>query len=195
MPASAPRRVQIALAVGGLTVLAVACSQPASITKPKSRPIVIESREPLPPVVNGVPLLDLAKHALGTSEAYSVVHPLKVRAVITTQAALWAQVPANAPSDASAPEYVVELQGRFNCGSCGTTTASPTPTIPTTTDPSEVRVSTMVLELPMPLSGATTGVAVGLGTHDLAKLGRVYDLDPYIGSLVGASVPNGPLPG
>ncbi len=29
----------------------------------------------------------------------------------------------------------------------------------------------------------------------MAKLGRVYDLDPYIKSLAGTAVPIGPVPG
>lgn len=141
-------------------------------------------------MVNGVPLLDLAKHALGAAEAYSVSKPLHVRAVITTQAALYAQVPES--GGATGAEYVVTLRGRFTCGSCGTAT----PTSTTTTDPSSVQVSTMVLQLPIPLAKAgTTGAAVGVGAPDMAKLGNVYDLDPYIRSLAGAPVPIGPLPG
>ena len=54
----------------------------------------------------------------------------------------------------------------------------------------------MVLQLPLPLArGTTTGVAVGVGTPNLATLGRVYNLDPYIKSLAGVRVPIGPLPG
>jgi len=115
--------------------------------------------------------------------------PVGVRAVVTTQAALYAQVPV--AGGATGPKYVVVLQGRFSCGSCGTATPAST----TTTDSSSVRVSTMVLQLPLPLTGGTTGVAVGVGTPNMAKLGRVYDLDPYIKSLAGVTVPIGPLPG
>ena len=69
------------------------------------------------------------------------------------------------------------------------------PTSTTTTNPSTVRVSTMVLQLPIPLSaGATTGVAVAVGTPGLAKLGHTYNLDPYISSLAGVRVPIGPVP-
>ena len=53
----------------------------------------------------------------------------------------------------------------------------------------------MVLELSLPLvSGTTTGIAVGVGAPDMAKLGRVYDLDPYIKALAGVTVPIGPIP-
>lgn len=189
MPSSALRRVQSRLAVASVALLAVACSQPASQPSPQAKPTVRKASQTLPAVVNGVPLLDLAKHALGAAEAYSVSKPVGVRAVVTTQAALYAQVPA--AGGATGPEYVVLLQGRFTCGSCGT--AIPTST--TTTDPSSVRISPMVLQLPIPLtSGATTGVAVGVGTPDMAKLGKVYNLDPYIKSLAGVSVPIGPVP-
>jgi hypothetical protein len=65
-----------------------------------------------------------------------------------------------------------------------------------TTNPSTVHVSTMVLQLPIPLaSGATTGVGVAVGTPDLAKLGHSYNLDRYVKSLAGVKVPIGPVPG
>ena len=38
-------------------------------------------------------------------------------------------------------------------------------------------------------------VETALGTPDLAELGRIYDLDPYIKSLAGVPVPIGPVPG
>jgi hypothetical protein len=189
MPFSALRRVQIALAVGSVALLAVACSQPGSEPKPQAKPTVRRVSQALPAVVNGVPLLDLAKHALGAAEAFSVSKPLGVRAVVTTQAALFAQVPA--AGGAIGPEYVVVLQGRFSCGYCGTAV----PTSTTTTDPSTVHISTMVLELSVPLTSGTTGLAVGVGTPDLSKLGHISNLDPYIESLAGVSVPIGPVPG
>ena len=182
------RRLQVAVSVGIVALLAAACSQTASEPKPKAKPTVKSVSRPLPTEVNGVPLSDLAKHALEAAEAYSVSKPVNVRAVLTTQAALYAQVPAS--GGGTGPEYVVTLRGRFTCGSCGTAT----PTSTTTTDPSSVQISTMVLQLPLSLTG-TTGVAVGVGTPDMAKLGSVYNLDPYIRSLAGVSVPIGPLPG
>jgi hypothetical protein len=194
MPFSAVRWVQIALAFGSVALLAVACSQPASEPKPQAKPTVRKVNQALPAVVNGVPLLNLAKHALGAAEAYSVSKPVGVGAVVTTQAALYAQAPA--AGGATGPEYVVVLQGRFSCGACGTSNATTAPTSTTTTDPLSVRVSTMVLQLSLPLAGgATAGVAVGAGTPNMVKLGRVYDLDPYIKSLAGIKVPIGPLPG
>jgi hypothetical protein len=128
----------------------------------------------LPDLVNGTPLLALAKHALGAAEAYSVSNPIHVRAVVSTQADLFNE--AAVPRGSGSREYVVVLQGRFSCGYCGTAAAIPTTTID-------------------PITDGTHGVAVGVGTPDLAKLGRVYDLDPYIKSLKGVSVRIGPLPG
>jgi hypothetical protein len=193
VPMPAHRWVQIALAVGSVALLAVACTQPASEPKPPAKPSVRKFYPALPAVVNGVPLLELAKHALGAAKAYSVSKPVGVQAVVTTQAALYAQVPA--AGGAAGPEYVVVLRGRFNCGACGTDTAATAPTSTTTTDPLSVRVSTMVLQLPLPPSRGTTGIAVGVGAPNMAKLGRVYGLDPYIKSLAGVAVPIGPLPG
>ncbi len=50
-------------------------------------------------------------------------------------------------------------------------------------------------QVPYPITDGTNDVAVGVGTADLAKLGRVYDLDPYVKSLKGVSVRIGPLSG
>ena len=193
-PFSVVRRVEIALAVGSVAVLASACGgQPASQLRQQEKPTVGKANQALPAVVNGVPLLDLAKSALGAAVAYSVSKPVGVRAVVTTQAALYAQVPA--AGGATGPEYVVALQGRFTCGACGRASATTAPTSTTTTVTSSVPVSTMVLELSLPLvSGTTTGIAVGVGAPDMAKLGRVYDLDPYIKALAGVTVPIGPIP-
>ena len=190
MPYPTLRRVQMFVSVGIVAVLAAACSRSASAPKPRAKPTIKSISQPLPALVDGLPLLDLAKHALGASEAYSVFKPVSVRAVLTTQTALYAQVPAS--GGGTGPEYVVTLRGRFNSKSFAT--AEPAST--TATDPLSVQVTTMVLELPIPLtSGSTTGVAVGVGTPDMAKLADVYDLDPYIRSLAGVSVPIGPLPG
>jgi hypothetical protein len=194
VPLSVLGRVQIAFAVGCVALLAAACTQSTSSPKPQATPTIRKVDQRLPAAVNGVPLLDLAKHALGAAEAYSVSKPVGVQAVVTTQAALYSQVAA--AGGATEPEYVVLLRGRFTCGACGTSTGTPAPTSTTTTDPSTVHVSTMVLQLPLrPTEGATTGIAVGVGTPTMAKLGRVYDLDPYIRSLAGVTVPIGPLPG
>jgi len=174
--------IETALALGCLASLSVGCLMASA-----AEPVKASS---LPATVKGVPMLELAKHALGAAEAYSVSKPFNVRAVITTQAALYAQLPTAGGS--TDREYVVTLRGRFTCGYCGA--AMPTST--TTTNPATVHVSTMVLELPIPLAnGATTGVAVGVGTPDLAKLGHTYNLDRYVKSLAGVKVPIGPVPG
>jgi hypothetical protein len=189
MTFSVRRRIETALAGGCLIVLAASCGQTASDTASPVRHAQKSHATLLPAVVNGVPLLDLAKHALGAAEAYSVSKPIHVRAVVTTQSALYAQVPTEGGS--TTPEYVVALNGPFSCGSCGTALSGSSTTVAST-----VAVSTMVLQLPIPLApGATTGIAVGVGSPLLAKLGHVYDLDPYVKSLAGTPVPIGPVPG
>jgi hypothetical protein len=193
MPFSGHRRIQIVLAVVVLALPAVACNQAASGSKRPTKHTARKGGPTVPAVVNGMPLLDLAKHALGAAEAYSVSKPVDVRAVATTQAALYAQVPASGGS--TRPEYVVVLQGRFSCGACGTSIATPARVSTTTTDPASVRPSTMVLQLPLPLTSGTNGVAVGVGMPHMAELGRVYDLGAYVKSLAGVTVPVGPLPG
>ena len=67
MASSSIRRVQMVLMVGIVGFLGVACSQPSSQAKPQTKPTVRRISQALPPVVNGVPLLDLARHALGAS--------------------------------------------------------------------------------------------------------------------------------
>jgi hypothetical protein len=193
MPFSVLGRVGAALAVGGLALLVVGRSHTDSDTKAQAKTHLSAQSRPLPAIVNGVPLLDLAKHALGAAEGYGVSTPVNVQAVVTTRLALQTQF--SVARGSTAPEYVVALQGRFSCGTCGTTPVTAVPMSTTTTDPSLVRVSTMVLELPLPLTNGTTGIAVGIGTPDMTKLGEVYDLDPYIKSLAGVTIPVGPLPG
>jgi hypothetical protein len=145
----------------------------------------------LPAVVNGVPLLALARHAVGAAEGYAVSQPAQVRAVVSTEAALWDLASRHGGSPSSV--YIVTLRGRFDCGACGTAMTPAAP--PTTTVPRTVPVATMVLEIPMPISQSTNAVYVGVGHPDLSKLGHVYDLDPYVRSLAGVSVRIGPLPG
>jgi hypothetical protein len=56
----------------------------------------------------------------------------------------------------------------------------------------------MEIEVPTSNLTATIGLYVGdtgLGDPDVSKMGRVYDLDPYIASLAGVPLPTGPAPG
>ena len=99
MPYPTLNRVQMVVSVAIVALLAAACSQSATELNPKAKPTVTRVNQPLPAMVNGVPLLDLAKHALGAAEAYSVSKPVNVRVVVTTQAALYAQVPAAGGAD------------------------------------------------------------------------------------------------
>src|ERR1700733_918114 len=105
MPCSVLRRVVTALTVGGLAFLVVGCSQTVSDTKAQAKPHLRAQSRPLPATVNGVPMLDLAKHALGAAEVYGVSKPFNVQAVVTTGSALYAQFQAT--GGATEPEYVV----------------------------------------------------------------------------------------
>jgi hypothetical protein len=151
------------------------------------------ARSRLPAVVNGLPLLELAKHALGASEGYSVVKPTQVRVVVATEAALLQL--AGHSGGTTSPQYIITLHGRFTSISGDASPAVPPGASTTTTAPHTAPLTTMVLLVPMANGEGTTGIAVGVGDPDLATLGRVYDLDPYVASLAGVSVPVGPLPG
>jgi len=173
-----------------MVLLAAVCSQPASESKPQAAP-----------TTNGVShkcrrrwtvFRCLRWQSTPTRQPgpYSVWKPVDLRAVVTTRAMLTAQF--RAAGGTTRPEYVVALRGRFTCGCCGAAMLSPA----TTTDPSEVQVSTMVLQVPAPLADwATTGVTVGVGTPVMAELGQACDLDLYTKSLTRVPVPPGPLYG
>lgn len=176
---SAVRRVLIAIAVGSVAVLAVACGQPASHPRQQVKPTVGKVNQALPAVVNGVPLLDLAKHALGAAEAYSVSKPVAVRAVISTQAALYAQMSSRRRCNRTgvchrAPRALL-LWGvwRRHCDNS---------TYFNHDDRSFVRPclhNGAAATAPLAIgttTGIAVGVAVGVHTPNMAKLGRVYAL-------------------
>ena len=153
--------------------------------------LIARSSRRLPAVVDGVPLLALAKHALGAAEEYSVSKPSNVRVVVATHSVL--SKPESQSVGPIVPEYIITLQGRFTCGLCDTAE------VPSrTTTPGRVAISAMEIEVPTSNLTATIGLYVGdtgLGDPDVSKMGRVYDLDPYIASLAGVPVPIGPAPG
>lgn len=184
------KRVVLMASVAGLTSLAAACG-PSVVAGHFRTNSEAPTTRPLPDVVDGVPLLALAKKALGAAEAYGVPAPADVRAVRSTEAAVARSMPTLGGTGHPGSFYFVTLRGHFTCGSCGTSTAGLDPT--TTVRLSGVPISTMVLEVQ--IGGATNGVAVGVGDPDLSDLGRIYDLDPYVASLGGMPVPIGPLPG
>ena len=186
------RSVLIAV-VTCLTVFTAASTSASAAKSTPKHKVIAKSSQPLPRIVDGVPLLDLAKHALGAAEGYSVSKPTDLRVVVSTQAALYRLVSQSGGS--IVPEYIIKMQGRFTCGSCGTSDATVGGRATTTTTHRTIMVSTMVLEVPMSNSSGTTGLYVGLGDPDLTKMGRVYNLDSYIASLAGVPVRIGPLPG
>jgi hypothetical protein len=144
-------------------------------------------------VVDGVPLLALATRAVGAARAYSVTIPQDVQAVVSTQTALYKLIPEAGVS--TSPEYVVVLRGRFHCpGGCGISPASPRDVTTSTTATQTVRIETMVFEIPVGSGNGPNGMTLGVFTPDLSKLGRVYDLEPYVHSLANVNVREGPFP-
>ena len=77
------RSVLIAV-VTCLTVFTVAITSASAAKSSPKHKVTAKSSQPLPPIVNGVPVLDLAKHALGAAEAYGVLKPRNVWAVVKT---------------------------------------------------------------------------------------------------------------
>lgn len=148
----------------------------------------------LPPVVDGIPLLDLAAKAVGAARAYSVTVPQDVQTVVSTQAALYKLIPE--AGVLTTPEYVVVLRGRFHCPSgCGISVAAPQDRTTLVTSPQSVRMETMVLEIPEGRGTGPNGLSLGVFNPGLSKLGRVYDLNPYVHSLANTKVRVGPFPG
>ena len=188
--AAAKRCAPIVMVIATTIFTMTATATSAEKSAPKHEVTARSSKRP-PPVVDGVPLLALAKHALGAAEEYSVSKPSDVRVVVATHSVL--SKPGSQSVDPIVPEYIITLQGRFTCGFCDTAE------VPTrTTTLMRIAISTMEIEVPKSNLSATIGLYVGvtgLGDPDLSKMGRVYDLDPYIASLAGVPVPIGPAPG
>jgi len=181
------------LAALAVSVVATACSQTAKGSSNHLAPVSTIVRHPLPPVVEGVPLLALANEAVGAARAYSVKVPQDVQAVVSTQTALYRLIPEAGVS--TSPEYDVSQRGRFYCPSgCGISPGGAGEVVTSTTAPHTVPIETMVLEIPVGSGTAPNGMFLGVLTPDLSKLGRVYNLDPYVRSLANVNVREGPFP-
>jgi hypothetical protein len=201
---SVVRQMTAIALLGGLALLAVGCSQSTTVEEnPPGNVVVTTTTRPLPAVVDGIPVLALAKQALGASKAWNVSHPQNVRVVITTQTQVWKVQGFNYSSQIAGsqiPAYFVALQGRFYCGgTCGA--SNPTGSMVSTTKPSKIPISSMVLEVPIPggqqsASGltVTSGLSVSGKNPDLTGLGTVHNLDVYVASLAGVSVRVGQHP-
>jgi hypothetical protein len=154
-------------------------------------PVTTTTTETLPPTVDGIPFLTLAKDAVGEAEAYSVNKPQDVRMVLTTAATLCHLMKGMGTGCTDASEYLISLRGRFTCGmSCG----QDVPANVTTTSTSPPHITTMYLAEPASHSAGILGGAFGVAGPNLSTLGHVYDLDPYVKALAGTKVPHGPPP-
>jgi hypothetical protein len=135
----------------------------------------------LPPVVDGVPLARLAAHALAEARAWSDGHPTSVRVVRASIAGLEQISGYHRTYGSSVPSYVIALDGHFYCAPprCeASVPAGPPPPIEPT-DPTTVPLSFMTFTIPV--TGPADGsLSVGRIDPDLAKLGHVYDLQPYV---------------
>jgi hypothetical protein len=116
----------------------------------------------------------LARTALRYSTLWSDAHPTHVRAVLTT----WGKFdPLN--QAATDPVYVVALTGRFVCGvaRCAISPGSPGETRGRVRG-SHIIFTVAVADAPSPGSD----FEVDHRDRDLSKLGRILDLDTYLGT-------------
>lgn len=143
-----------------------------------------------PDVLNGIPLRRLAELARAKAALWSERHPFNMRAAVGSDRAanaLMGRDGATYNFGDPARAYVVALDGHFACdppecspsfgpvGPSGGLAESST----TTTAPSAVPVSTMLLTFdPKTLQEDGDFRLVGHDV-DMYKLGRVYSLDPY----------------
>ncbi len=190
------KRIGITAVLGSVSLLAVGCGRSAAVRGPLRNAPVTTTR-PLQVAVDGVPVLALAKQALGASRAWNVSHPQNVRVVMTTQTHIWKVQGFNYSSQISGSHisaYFVALQGRFFCGgTCGA--SNPSGSTVSTMTPSKIPISYMVLEVPIPGGPqSASGLSVSSKNPDLTGLGTVHNLDPYVASLAGVSVRVGPYP-
>lgn len=183
--------------IGGtaVAVLALAgCGGPVTLSAGHSAPSRESTRSStasLPEVVDGVPLARLAQVAMSESQAFSEPRPWDVRAAIGSDRAANALQGRDGMTydfGDTSTKYVVALDGQFRCGAgCSgsqfTSSASASPTTTTTVVPTTVfATSTMVLTVD-PATVSLDG-SFRLVDHevDMASLGRVYSLDPYLGA-------------
>jgi hypothetical protein len=145
----------------------------ASTTSARSTTPTRESTKEiaLPPVVDGVPVLSLAKRALQESTEWGVQDPTDVRAIL------------------SGDVYVVALRGRFFCSPPRCSTSAPVSETLVTPRSGPVGVSYMKFSVQIPSRPpASMSLSVGRFNADLARLGRVYDLQAYVTRLSHGSL-------
>jgi hypothetical protein len=190
------KRIGITVVLGSVALLAVGCGRSAAVTGSLRNAPVTTTTRPLPAVVDGVPVLALAKQALSASRAWNVSHPQNVRVVMTTQTQIWKVQGFNYSSQIAGsqiPAYFVALQGRFFCGS-SCLASNPLGSTVSTLKPSKIPISYMVLEVFPGGPLTASGLSVSPKNPDLIGLGTVHNLNSYMASLAGESVRVGPHP-
>lgn len=146
----------------------------------------------LPATVDGVPVAALARQALARSVAWSEPHPTHVRLVVAREADVNTLFDGQRYGS-TAKQYVIELDGLFTCRPPGCVTSgvgrlhqgSTAPTNPTGPDYSSPLIR-MIVTIPVPGTagtGASEGLQVDRRDLDIATLGHVIDLQPYIRAL------------
>jgi hypothetical protein len=160
---------------------------PQAFGGPATR-VTTTTTEPLPPIVHSVPLLALAKRALGVSETCFVSNPQNVRVVALTEKAAANLEAGNGGGQTQRPKYVIDLEGRFDCRGGDTNDGMPSAST-SSTAPTVLPVSNMIVEVGNPESPQPLAAFLNMGFPTLSTLGRVYDLDPYIASLGGKGFP------
>jgi hypothetical protein len=143
-------------------------------------------------VVNGIPLRRLAELVRVPAAAWAEPHPFNIRAAVGSDRAANALMGRDGMTynfGDPARAYVVALDGHFSCepprcegsviigiqGPSGGLTQPPT----TTTTPSAVPISTMLLTFGPKTLQEVGGFRVVDHEVDMNKLGRVYSLDRY----------------
>lgn len=167
----------VVVALAGLAVETAAPAQLA-VAEPHSRHF--------PPVVEGVPVMRLAKIAEQVSLFWSEPRPWDVRAALGSDRAANALAGRDGMTynyDSTARRWVISLEGRFECRppSCSIPqTPLAGKTIPTPSRSGPVAVRTMILTVDpatMRLDGSFRLVNHSV---DIAKLGHVWPLGTYM---------------
>jgi hypothetical protein len=146
-----------------------------------------DTTTPLPNVVNGIPLRRLTELVRSRAAAGAESHPFNIRVAVGSDRAANALMGRDGETynfGDTARAYVVAFDGHFSCNPprCSGSpmrvvgiTQSPT----TTTVPSPVPVSTMLLTFDPKTLQEVGGLRVVVHEVDMNKLGRVYSLDGY----------------
>lgn len=176
-----PRKWLTGLAIATVTgVAATGCGSNIPIA---SNGAATTTTDSLPAIVGGVPMAALARQALTEATIWSDPRPTHVRAVVSTQEGLESVLGYS--YGATAPVFIVALEGRLVCSpSCGIS-APALPGVTTTPTTTPVPISFMAFTFPLPRAHGSGGGSLSVTRidPDLSKLGHVYDLQPYVNAL------------